>query len=98
MVIGDAPANYSELPAIESLVSSCHEQDGFIVHMIGVHPKEGGRVPFFDRIAARGGGRSPTCPTGDLGKELLLGALRAEDTALPKDLAGLLRRAFSELP
>ena len=98
VVIGDAPANYSELPAIESLVSSCHEQDGFIVHMIGVHPKEGGRVPFFDRIAARGGGRSPTCPTGDLGKELLLGALRAEDTALPKDLAGLLRRAFSELP
>ncbi len=98
VVIGDAPANYSELPAIESLVNSCHEQDGFIVHMIGVHPKEGGRVPFFDRIAARGGGRSPTCPTGDLGKELLLGSLRAEDTALPKDLAGLLRRAFSELP
>ncbi|MCH2364071.1 MAG: VWA domain-containing protein, partial [Planctomycetes bacterium] len=98
VVIGDAPPNYSELPAIESLVSSCHEQDGFIVHMIGVHPKEGGRVPFFDRIAARGGGRSPTCPTGDLGKELLLGSLRAEDTALPKDLAGLLRRAFSELP
>ncbi|HBO52328.1 MAG TPA: hypothetical protein DD471_10125 [Planctomycetes bacterium] len=98
VVIGDAPANYSELPAIESLVSSCHEQDGFIVHMIGVHPKEGSRVPFFDRIAARGGGRSPTCPTGDLGKELLLGSLRAEDTALPKDLAGLLRRAFSELP
>ena len=98
VVIGDAPASYSELPAIESLVGSCHEQDGFIVHMIGVHPKEGGRVPFFESIAARGGGRSPTCPPSDLGRELLVGAFRAEDTPLPEDLLGLLRRVFSELP
>ena len=39
VVIGDAPARYSELPAIESLVSACHEQAGFIIDMIGVHPK-----------------------------------------------------------
>ena len=98
VVIGDAPAYYSDLPAIESLVSACHEQAGFIVHMIGIHPKEGERVPFFERIAARGGGRSPTCPPAELGQELLLGAFRAEDTALPEDLAGLLRTVFSAIP
>ena len=98
VVIGDAPAYYSDLPAIESLVSACHEQAGFIVHMIGIHPKEGERVPFFERIAARGGGRSPTCPPAELGQELLLGALRAEDTTLPEDLVGLLRTVFSAIP
>lgn len=98
VVIGDAPARYSDLPAIESLVSACHEQAGFIVHLVGIHPQEGDRVPFFERIAARSGGRSPTCPPADLGNELLLGALKAEDIALPEDLAGVLKKVFSELP
>ena len=98
VVIGDAPANYSDLPAIESLVSACHEQAGFIVHMIGSRPKEGNEVPFFERIAARSGGRNPTCPPDDLGYELLLGSLGAEKTPLPEDLAGLLRTVFSALP
>ena len=66
--------------------------------MIGIHPKEGERVPFFERIAARSGGRSPTCPPAELGQELLLGALRAEDTTLPEDLVGLLRTVFSAIP
>lgn len=98
LVIGDAPTKYSNLAAIESLVAACHQQAGFIIHMIGVRPKETPEVPFFARIAARGGGRSPTCPPGNLGEELLSVTLGSEKTALPEDLAGLLRTVFSAIP
>jgi len=98
LVIGDAPAKYSSLSAIESLVAACHQQDGFILHMVGLRPKENPEVPFFARIAAHGGGRSPTCPPGNLGEELLSVSLGAEKTVLPKDLVGLLRTVFSSAP
>ena len=98
LVIGDAPAKYSSLSAIESLVAACHQQDGFILHMVGIHPKENPEVPFFAQIAAHGGGRSPTCPPGNLGEELLSVSLGTEKTVLPKDLAGLLRTVFSSTP
>ena len=98
MVLGDAPPKHSSLPAIESLVAACHQQDGFILHMVGIHPKETPEVPFFARIAARGGGRSPTCPTRNLGEELLSVSLGTEKTVLPKDLVGLLRTVFSATP
>ena len=95
LVIGDAPPKYSSLSAIESLAAACHQQDGFILHMIGIHPQEGPEVPFFARIAGHGGGRSPTCPPGKLDEELLAASLGIEKTVLPKDLAGLLRTVFS---
>ncbi len=98
MVLGDAPPKHSSLPAIESLVAACHQQDGVILHMGGIHPKENPVVPFLERIAARGGGRSPTCPTRNLGEELLSVSLGTEKTVLPKDLAGLLRTVFSATP
>ena len=95
LVIGDAPPKYSSLAAIESLAAACHQQDGFILHMVGMYPQEGAEVPFFSRIAGHGGGRSPTCPPGKLGEELLAASLGIEKTVLPKDLAGLLRTVFS---
>ena len=71
VLLGDAPPRYATLDATESLLRAAHSEAAFAVHFFGLFPQENDTVPFFERLAAAGGGRQHTPTQETLGSELL---------------------------
>ena len=96
VIIGDQPPRYGEKRAFESLAAASHRQGGFFIHLLGVHPRDGGaEIPFFADFARAGGGRYATCDRKTLGLEALT-CLFGNSNRLPMErLSPIFRRLFT---
>jgi hypothetical protein len=71
-LLGDAPPPFDELSRLERLLAQARGQGGYTLHALGFSTDtESTGTPFFDRLAAAGGGRSVTLAGTDVGEELL---------------------------